>query len=527
MKNVDHMDYDDMGGPNMEDGDHMEYDHTKDDDLKDNDYTSISEPSDEDQSISKGSAGSDEEVEDKFATKDQHIHHSHDTCLGERSRFVQIVTWVSEHNCMNAIAENNNQNVSTTLIAYHIRNKFELDPDYEVKLIQEEVKDQIHVDVPYHRAWEGRKKAIDLVYGDWISNFDILPRQELRDFDNDAYLYLEEIDACQWTLAKDKYYRWGNQTTHISETYNNVLKGVPFLPIRALVEATFLKIVDLFQEEYVKSRKCITPIPIDLWENFKKKEKKVVQHKVNRYGAVNGKFKVKRKRPLCGEGDNAYTVKYEEKKCSCKKWHEYRIHISGLWLGKTNSGSTTSLPWSMIRKDGLRASAADKHEITGCYILLQLWAWERIPRIQPKRKVKNESYLILGALLANRWKCPKSKVNITAHIVSGIRDQLSSLRDGDFLWSPYTPFINALPNLCVKTLREKFYVEGLSDIYHIAESTSGENPALSGNLEKNLIDIVDKSFSALILAPNNMNTQYDSEVLQKRSLESSQFIKLA
>ncbi|CAI9094809.1 OLC1v1030608C1 [Oldenlandia corymbosa var. corymbosa] len=268
----------------------------------------------------------------------------------------EIVKWVPEHNCMNVTEDNNNRNVCATLIAHLIRHKVELDPDYEVKLVQEEVKDRMHVDVPYHRAWEGRRKAIDLIYGDWVSNFDILPsnlvaqfrskkikrlcwemgtklskskfkelRNELRDFSNDAYLYLEEIDTCQWTLAKDKHYRWGNQTTNISESYNNVLKGVRFLPIRALVEATFIKTVDLFQEEYVKSRKCITPVPTDLWEDFKKKEKKPAQHKVNRYGAINGKFKVKSRARLGGKGDNTYTVKYEEKKCSCKKWQEYRF----------------------------------------------------------------------------------------------------------------------------------------------------------------------------------------------------------
>ncbi|CAI9106056.1 OLC1v1005114C1 [Oldenlandia corymbosa var. corymbosa] len=398
VENVDYMEDDDVGGPFMEDGDHMENNHGEDDE----DYTSISDQSDENQSISEGSRESDEEVEDKFAIKDRHIYRSQGTWIIQnvehRAKEInvkesdgstwyiwckslkestpkgyvscrwkvraslrdhglwEIVKWVPEHNCMNVTEENNNRNVSATLIAHLIRHKVELDPDYEVKLLQEEVKDRMHVDVPYHRAWEGRRKAIDFVYGDWVSNFDILPsdlvaqfrskkikrlcwemgtklskskfkelRNELRDFSNDAYLYLEEIDACQWSLAKDKHYRWGNQRTNISESYNNVLKGVRFLPIRALVEATFIKTVDLFQEEYVKSRKCITPVPTDLWEDFKKKEKKAAQQKVNRYGAINGKFKVKSRARLGGKGDNTYTVKYEEKKCSCKKWQEYRF----------------------------------------------------------------------------------------------------------------------------------------------------------------------------------------------------------
>ncbi|CAI9090019.1 OLC1v1024702C1 [Oldenlandia corymbosa var. corymbosa] len=616
VENVDYMEDDDVGGPFMEDGDHMEYDHGEDDE----DYTSISDQSDENQSISEGSRESDEEVEDKFATKDRHIYRSQGTwdhtkvdkddfqltmwdgttatigigtCFKnkeeakngiaawnieqKREFYVkesdgstwsiwckslkestpkgyvpcrwkvraslrdhglwEIVKWVPEHNCMNVTEDNNNRNVSATLIAHLIRHKVELDPDYEVNLVQEEVKDRMHVDVPYHRAWEGRRKAIDLVYGDWVSNFDILPsnlvaqfrskkikrlcwemgtklskskfkelRNELRDFSNDAYLYLEEIDACQWTLAKDKHYRWGNQTTNISESYNNVLKGVRFLPIRALVEATFIKTVDLFQEEYVKSRKCITPVPTDLWEDFKKKEKKAAQHKVNCYGAINGKFKVKSRARLGGKGDNTYTVKYEEKKCSCKKWQEYRFpctHALAVcrkikdqpintvnpyfrvvaWQDQFRGAMTfPRIPlWILTILEDLdvcatyswgsavlaklyfalfQASAPGKKDITGCYMLMQLWVWERIPRLQPKRKVKDESYLVPDAPLGNRWKCPKSKANIAAHCVAGIRDQLSSLRDGDDVdlllghREPYEPNRVLRQFQCVQTVPE-------------------------------------------------------------------------
>ncbi|CAI9091843.1 OLC1v1026942C1 [Oldenlandia corymbosa var. corymbosa] len=72
----DHVEDDDIGGPNMEDDDHMEDDHVEDDEFDDEDYTSISEQSAEDQSISEGSRESDEEVEDKFAINDRHIYRS-------------------------------------------------------------------------------------------------------------------------------------------------------------------------------------------------------------------------------------------------------------------------------------------------------------------------------------------------------------------------------------------------------------------------------------------------------------------
>ncbi|CAI9099274.1 OLC1v1036062C1 [Oldenlandia corymbosa var. corymbosa] len=467
----------------------------EDDELDDEEYTSISEQSDEDQSISEGSRERDEVVEDKFATNDMHVYRSqgkwdhtkvdkdefqltmwdgttatigkwtcfknkidpkNGTCLLERPRFVGDCDMGVQHNCMNPTTDNNNQNVSAIVIAHLVRNKVELDPDYEVKLVQEEVKECIHVDVPYHRAWRGMRKAINLVYGVLVSNFDILSSGRLQ------------------------------------------------------------KTKTIVGEEYVESRKCITPLPTDLWEDFLKKENKSVQHKVKCYTAVNGKFKVKSKSRLGNKGGDEYTVKYEEKNYSCKKWQEYRMpcshalamcrkikdqpintvdpHFRVVAWQDQFSGHDNFTPVPDKRK-WPKASAPDKYDITGCYILMQIWAWERFPRIQLKRKVKDQNYLTPGAPLANRSKCPKSKSNIIAHCVAGIMDQLSSLRDGD--------------------------TENLSDIYHLLESTLRANPGLGGSFEEKLLKIVNRSFSALTLAPNNMSTQRDSDVLQKKQPKSS------
>ncbi|CAI9112645.1 OLC1v1013118C1 [Oldenlandia corymbosa var. corymbosa] len=788
VENVDYMEDDDAGGPFMEDGDHMEYNHGKDDE----DYTSISDQSDKNQSISEESRESDEEVEDKFATKDRHIYRSQGACFKnkeeakngiaawnieqKREFYVkksddstwsiwckslkestpkgyvpcrwkvraslrdhdlwEIVKWVPEHNCMNVTEENNNWNLSATLIAHLIRHKVELDPDYEVKLVQEEVKDRMHVDVPYHRAWEGRRKAIDLVYGDWVSIFDILPsnlvaqfrskkikrlcwemgtklskskfkelRNELRDFSNDAYLYLEEIDACQWTLAKDKHYRWGNQTMNISESYNNVLKGVRFLPIRALVEATFIKTVDLFQEEYMKSRKCITPVPTDLWEDFKKKEKKAAQHKVNRYGTINGKFKVKSRARLGGlllgktnsVGDDFSSVpdmrrwpkvgwrlvpNYERviMHAGPGRWQKKRFKMQMDYRGRKSRGEclrcgsrnhfTNACPKSQKKSDRTRlkinwdadglkvdgkpvegmtpensmaqwmalcfgllgitpvsdmfdgnkiyaeclineclrpipenapreaytqrarallllliggflipdntgnriplwiltiledldvcatyswgsavlaklyfalcqASAPGKKDITGCYMLMQLWVWERIPRLQPKRKVKDESYLVPDAPLGNS----EHRRSLTWIFCWAIRKPYEPnrvLRQFQCVQTvPEYPLINdidrwnAIHHGCLGTgkayddwVQKHTESLNLSDIYHLADVALRENPSLGGSLEDKLFQIFNKSFSALTLGPRDMSTQSDTQVLQKRPPESSQNVVL-
>ncbi|CAA0816899.1 Unknown protein, partial [Striga hermonthica] len=48
-------------------------------------------------------------------------------------------------------------------------------PEYSVTLIQEDVKKCWKVDVSYKKAWHGRKKSIDSLYGTWEENFAQLP----------------------------------------------------------------------------------------------------------------------------------------------------------------------------------------------------------------------------------------------------------------------------------------------------------------------------------------------------------------
>ncbi|CAI9099164.1 OLC1v1035945C1 [Oldenlandia corymbosa var. corymbosa] len=88
----------------------------------------------------------------------------------------EIVRWHDAHNCMAPVNNNDNQCVDASLIARLIRRKVEDNVNYTVALVQKDVKTLLKVDVPYKRAWHGRRKAIEAVYGDWTSIFEELPR---------------------------------------------------------------------------------------------------------------------------------------------------------------------------------------------------------------------------------------------------------------------------------------------------------------------------------------------------------------
>ncbi|CAA0841287.1 MuDR family transposase, partial [Striga hermonthica] len=93
-------------------------------------------------------------------------------------------------------------------------------------------------------------------------------KQRLQEFNSDAYNYLFNIPLNQWTLYRDEKRRWGTLTTNMSESYNNVLKGVRFLPCRALVEATFKKLWICFDKNKTSPADAGVPLLICTMSHF-------------------------------------------------------------------------------------------------------------------------------------------------------------------------------------------------------------------------------------------------------------------
>ena len=64
------------------------------------------------------------------------------------------------------------------------------------------------------------------------------------------YTYLMSKDMDKWTQSHDGGRRYGVMTTNISECFNGVLKGARGLPIVAMVEFTWFKLVAYFQNRH-------------------------------------------------------------------------------------------------------------------------------------------------------------------------------------------------------------------------------------------------------------------------------------
>ncbi|KAH7859301.1 hypothetical protein Vadar_034309 [Vaccinium darrowii] len=93
------------------------------------------------------------------------------------------------------------------------------------------------------------------------------------------------------------------------------------------------------------------------------------------------------------------------------------------------SWGSGALGW--LYRDLCRATVPTAHEIGGCLILLQVWAWDRFPYIAPLRCNKLP---VQSGPLITRWHDVFSVVQVPTHVV---------------VWEPYSPdVVAALPDYC-------------------------------------------------------------------------------
>ncbi|CAA0827252.1 Unknown protein, partial [Striga hermonthica] len=87
----------------------------------------------------------------------------------------EVTEWTDQHTCMQQVDRNDHRNVTAHMIANLIINKIQKKVEYNINMVQADVKQCWKVDVSYKKAWHDRKKAIECVYGSWESNFAELP----------------------------------------------------------------------------------------------------------------------------------------------------------------------------------------------------------------------------------------------------------------------------------------------------------------------------------------------------------------
>ncbi|KAH7851517.1 hypothetical protein Vadar_012810 [Vaccinium darrowii] len=128
-----------------------------------------------------------------------------------------------------------------------------------------------------------------------------------------------------------------------------------------------------------------------------------------------------------------------------------QVHLCWLTLledfdvaGRKSWGSA-ALGWLYY---GLCHGARDAKEVTGPMVLLQIWAWERLPILSPRR-VGNRVGRVEGAPLIAKWDDDFTMPDVAKSVVGHYRHALDILRPEQVNWTPYDDeLIDSLPAYC-------------------------------------------------------------------------------
>ncbi|XP_071725059.1 uncharacterized protein [Rutidosis leptorrhynchoides] len=152
---------------------------------------------------------------------------------------------------------------------------------------------------------------------------------DLIELSPSAATYLQRIPLQKWTLILDGFHRWGTTTSNDVESYNNVLRGDRFLPIRAFVQATHAKVMAIFVDEMSKINRYRYALAEKPMEKFEANKLRSRRYDVSLYpNAPSRVFNVKSPPVHFGVAGNEHTVQFDIGSCSCLHWNTYRIPCS-------------------------------------------------------------------------------------------------------------------------------------------------------------------------------------------------------
>ncbi|KAD6119519.1 hypothetical protein E3N88_10790 [Mikania micrantha] len=252
----------------------------------------------------------------------------------------RITTWTGAHSCYSTVIRNNNRALRFKDVAAHIFPQIREDISFPVKQIRAYKKEKLKVDITYSKAWTARRIAIERIHGNWESNFNELPNTtqrrkyrlakcEMRGISEEAWQYLNNIEKSKWTVVFDeRRRRWGNLTTNISESLNNVLRGARLLPIKACIDFTFQRDVTQYVKHTEIAMSCNTALPPRMWRLFNHRDSRSREHQIFLFDLIEARYRVISRLQTNEDGGNDYTVEYRKKTCTCGKWQIYRFPCS-------------------------------------------------------------------------------------------------------------------------------------------------------------------------------------------------------
>ncbi|KAK1432207.1 hypothetical protein QVD17_09101 [Tagetes erecta] len=109
----------------------------------------------------------------------------------------------------------------------------------------------------------------------------------------EAWEYLQKIKERKWTIVHDKSQRrWGNLVTNILESFNNTPREVRLMPMKAIINCTFEKIVEQYRKHNENATKCNTSLPLRLLRLFQSRDLIGQQYVITKFHHQEARYRV-------------------------------------------------------------------------------------------------------------------------------------------------------------------------------------------------------------------------------------------
>ena len=137
---------------------------------------------------------------------------------------------------------------------------------------------------------------------------------------NNAFLYLNDIDRKLWTRAYAPYPKWGHDTSNIIESLNSSWSDIRHLPPLQLIDDIYSTTIRMVYYRFKEPQKSalLANIPI---AKFKAWQTAARQFRVFESG--NGIYQVEE-----SDSGRRFIVNLTETKCSCKNFYKYQSPCS-------------------------------------------------------------------------------------------------------------------------------------------------------------------------------------------------------
>ncbi|KAL0440679.1 UNVERIFIED_CONTAM: hypothetical protein Sradi_0006800 [Sesamum radiatum] len=240
----------------------------------------------------------------------------------------KITKYAGPHTClMNEISVEHG-NLGKSMIATHLLGMVRQDPAYDIKFVQQNVKDRFGFEISYHKAWQSLKAAREQVYD---ANQQVLPL---------AFALVDEESLASWRwflqmLAKHLLPNDDDRVCLISDRHSGLISAINYVPAfkfpRGVHRFCLRHVCSNFNKKFnnirLKDLCWRAGAEVNALRYFLERTTRCHRMLNANQEWADFAFRIFEARQA-EAGSHTYVVKLKHKTCSCGKWGTHGIPCS-------------------------------------------------------------------------------------------------------------------------------------------------------------------------------------------------------